>query len=136
MHIVTSTVEVGAADTNASAYTFARIPSNARIHGLSRVAWDDLASAGAPTLDFGFFPVNGNITGDDDALNDGGDAATANATGSPLIKDIANYGKMAWQFVNGVTVDPGGSFDLKATLQDAAVNVGGTVTVTLVYTVD
>ena len=137
MRCVTATVEIGSTDTNASAYTFFRIPSDARILGTSREWHDDLASTGAPTLDIGLFAVNGNVTSDDDALNDGLDAASANATaGISLVKDIANYGKRAWEFVSGVTADPGGFLDVKVTLQDAAVNVGGTVTLELHYMED
>lgn len=133
---ITGTVEVTAAATNASTYNFGRIPSNARIHGSSKIFSDDLASTGAPTLDVGLFAVNGNITSDDDALNDGIDAAVSNATGTALIKDIANYGKKAWEFVNGQTADPGGYLDVKVTIQDAATNTGGTITVQLDYSID
>jgi hypothetical protein len=135
MKALIATVEVGSADTNASAYTFFRIPTDARILGTSREWHDDLASTGSPTLDIGLFAVNGNVTSDDDALNDGLDAASA-GTGVAVVKDIANYGKRAWEFVNGQTTDPGGFFDVKITLQDAAVNVGGTVTLELHYMQD
>ena len=135
MKVLTATVEVGSSDTNASVYTFFRVPSDARILGTSREWHDDLASTGSPTLDIGLFAVDGNITSDDDAFNDGLDAASA-GTGVSLVKDIANYGKRAWEFVNGQTSDPGGSFDIKVTLQDAAVNVGGTVTLELHYMED
>lgn len=134
---LTGTVEVGSADSATSTYAFFRIPSDIRILGASRAWWDDLASSGSPTLDIGLFAVNGNVTSDADALNDGLDAATANSTtGLAVIKDIANYGKRAWEFVNGQTTDPGGFLDVKVSLLDADVNVGGTVTVHLVYTQD
>lgn len=130
------TVEVGSADSAASTYTFYNIPSNARILGSGRAYWDDLASSGSPTLDIGLFAVNGNITSDADALNDGLDAATVNNTGTPIVKDKANYGKRAWEFVSGVTSDPGGVFSVRVSLLDADVNVGGTLTVELFYMVD
>lgn len=133
--IVDSTVEAAAAASAATIYTMIRIPSDARILGLSRVAFDDLASTGAPTIDFGFKAVDANITSDADALNDGVDVATAAGT-APLIKDIVNYGKKAWEFVSGVTADPGGFLDLTITILDAAVNTGGTITLSLVYSVD
>lgn len=125
------TVEVNAAASATSTYTLARINSNDRIMGLSRLAWDGLASLGAPTLDIGLYAVNSNITSDADALNDGLDAATANA-GAAVIKDKVNYGKRAWEYVAGVTSDPGGQFDVKVALLDADVNVGGTITLELV----
>ncbi len=132
---VDSTVEVAAAASANSLYTMVRIPSDARILGLSRVAFDDLASTGSPTIDFGFKAVDSNITSDPDALNDGVDVFTAAGT-APLIKDIANYGKKAWEFVSGVTADPGGFLDLTIITQDAAINTGGTITLSLVYSVD
>lgn len=131
-----ATVEVGSSDSATSTYALFNIPTNARLLGASKAYWDDLASTGSPTLDFGLFAVKGNVTDDDDALVADKDAATANATGAPLIADIASYGKRAWELVSGVTADPGGSLLVKATLKDAAVNVGGTLTVELYYEID
>lgn len=98
-----------------------RIPSNARIDLSSGIAYDDLATSGAPTLDLGLYAVDGNITSDDDCLNDGLTLTTAVtwATRAPVVKDFANAGKMAWEYVNGVTSDPGGFFDVKGVLRDA-----------------
>lgn len=130
----TETVEVGSADSATSTYLMARLPSNVRILGTSRMWWDDLASTGSPTLDIGVFPVRtGDFTEDADALNDGLDAATA-GTGTAVIKDIANYGKRAWEFINGQTADPNCDVYIKVSLLDAAVNVGGTITLQIDYT--
>ncbi len=98
-----------------------RIPSNARISPLSTIYYDDLATSGAPTLDLGFYAVDSNITSDDDGLNDGLTLATALTypTRAPVVKDIANSGKQAWEYVNGVTADPGGFFDVKGVIRDA-----------------
>ena len=130
------TVEVGAADSATSTYLMARLPSNAVILGASKFYSDDLASAGAPTVDIGVFNLSGKslITDDDDALNDGIDAATV--TDTTVIKDIANYGKKLWEHVNGQTEDPKTDLDIKVTLKDADVNVGGTMTIELFYTLD
>lgn len=130
------TVEVGAADSATSTYLMARLPSNARILGQSRIYTDDLASAGAPTLDIGVFNLSGKsvITDDPDALNDGIDAATV--TDTAVIKDIANYGKRLWEHVASQTTDPLGDLDIKVSLVDADVNVGGTMTIELFYTLD
>ena len=133
--IVDSTVEVAAAAAANTEYVMVRIPSRARIHGLSRLAFDDLASTGSPTLDIGLKAVDANVTTDVDALNDGIDCATAAGTAN-VVKDIANYGKFAWEYVSGVTADPGGFLDVIVTILDAATNTGGTVTMTLVYSVD
>jgi len=134
LKVITSTVEVSTGATGRT-YKFGRIPSNARLSGLSKIYWDDLATSGAPDLDFGLASVGSNITSDPDALNDGLDGANAN-TGTSLVKDIANYGKLAWQFVNGQTTDPGGERDVYMTLTTAAINQAGTVTVDLAYTLD
>lgn len=107
-----------------------RIPSNARIDPSSRAYWDDLATSGSPTLDIGLYAVDNNVTSDDDALTDGlaiSSVSTANV-GAQVIKDFANAGKQAWEFVNGVTSDPGGFFDVKGIVRDAATNAAGTVT--------
>ena len=93
-------------------------------------------TTGSPTLDIGVFNSPGGtaITGDVDALNDGIDAATAGNT--RVVKNIANYGKRLWEFVNGQTTDPGGDLDIKITLDDADVNTGGTITIELLYSTD
>ena len=52
-----ATVEVSAAASVNSTYSFGKIPSNARILGISEFSTDDLASSGSPTIDFGLFAV-------------------------------------------------------------------------------
>jgi len=131
--LVTTTVEV-AASASGSTYKVTRVPSGARIAGLSNIYWDDLATSGSPTLDFGVASVGSNITSDPDGLNDG---LAASATGSTaLVKDRANYGKRAWEFVSGQTSDPGGELDIYFSVKDAATNAAGTVTLDLLYTLD
>lgn len=112
-----------------------RLPSNARISGLSHVAWDDLASTGSPTLDIGVGSVDSNITSDADALNDGLDLATAAGT-AKVVKDHANYGKQLWEFVSGLTADPGGELDIYVSFVDANTNTTGDVTLEIAYTLD
>jgi hypothetical protein len=135
MKVAVATVEVGSADSATSTYTMFRIPSNARILGPSTLYADDLASTGSPTIDIGLFSVDGNITSDDDAIRADIDVATA-AANTRVISDVANLGKQAWEFVSGQTSDPGGVFEVKLTLKDAAVNVGGTLTLELYYAID
>jgi hypothetical protein len=132
----TETVEVGAADSATSTYAIARLPSNARLLGSSRIYTDDLASAGAPTIDVGVFNLSGQstITDDDDAINNGIDAATA--TDVALVSGVERYGKKLYEFVANQTEDPKGDLDITLTLKDADVNVGGTITVEIFYTLD
>jgi hypothetical protein len=109
-----------------------QIPSNVRLSAASRVYWDDLATSGSPTLDIGLYAVDANITSDDDALTDGlaiSAVSTANV-GAQVIKDFANSGKRAWEFVNGQTTDPGGLLAVKGIIRDAA-TVTNTGTITL-----
>lgn len=129
--LMDATVEVAAAADAGSVYTAFRVPTNSRIHGLSEIAFDDLASTGSPTLDIGFAPVDANFTADDDALNDGIDVASAAGT-ARMVKDAANYGKTVWEFL-GLSSDPGGLADVTITIKDAATNTGGTLTATLAY---
>lgn len=135
VHVVSKIVEVTAAASATSTYDLGNFPSNARLLGASKISFDDLASTGSPTLDIGLFPVDANITGDDDAINDGIDVASAAATVN-LIKTIDNWGKRAWEFVNGQTTDPGGLLNMKITLKDADTDTGGTVAVEVYYVVD
>lgn len=129
------TVEL-AASASATTIDFqVRIPANARITGLSRIYWDDLATSGSPTLDLGLYAVDSNVTSDDDALNDGlalSSVSTA-GIGSPVVKDIANYGLPAWDHVANVTANPGGYLDVKGIVRDAATTATGTVTLELRY---
>jgi hypothetical protein len=130
VHYWHDTIELAAASAGEIIY-LARIPSNLRIMGRSLLSFDDLASSGSPTLDIGLYPVRtGDFTLDEDALNDGIDCATAAGT-APVIKDIANYGKRAWEFINGLTADPKCDLWLAVTTKDASTNQTGTITLEL-----
>jgi hypothetical protein len=139
VHYWCDTVETSATedDSVSSTYELARIPSNARILGASKLYWDDLATTGSPTLDIGVYPLSGTstITADDDALNDGLDAATA-ASSASVVKDVANYGKRLWEYVNGQTTDPKCDLSIKVVIRDAAITETGTITLELLYATD
>lgn len=137
VHLGARTVELTASDSS-STIDFGKIPSTFRIAGCSRIYWDDLATSGSPTLDIGLFAVDSNITSDDDCLNDGlalSAVSTANV-GAVVIKDVANFGKQAWEYVNGQTSDPKGEFSIKGTVRDAATTATGTVTLDLYGYID
>ena len=129
------TVEVTAAATDASTYSAPfGIPHDARMLG-GRVYWDDLASSGSPTLDFGLKSGTKTVTADPDALSNGHDAATINHAGRCIVKP-ANYGKKAWELA-GESSDPGqGTYTVYVSLVDADVNVGGNLVVEVEYTLD
>lgn len=124
---------VGAADSATSTYTLGQVPWNARLSGTA--FWDDLASSGSPTLDFGLKSGTRSITADPDALSDGHDAATINHAGRAIVKP-ANMGKYAWQLA-GESADPGfGTYTVYVSLVDADVNTGGNLAVEVEYTLD
>lgn len=131
---IDATVNVPAATPAGSTFLVKRIPATARIFGLSEVAWDDLDDTNDMMLDFGIGSVDSNITSDPDALNDGLDTSSAGT--AKLIKDHANYGKQAWEFVNGQTENPGGEVDIYFTVTDHASEGAGDVTVSLLYSLD
>jgi len=127
------TVEL-AASASGTTIDFGKVPSSARLLHSSQLYWDDLATSGSPTLDVGVDDVNGNITADPDAINDGLALSSA-STGSRLIKDHANAGKRVWEIM-GLTSDPGGEIMLQGVVKDAATNAAGTISGQVDYTVD
>lgn len=129
-----ATIEA-AALASGSTIEFGRIPSNARILGRSTVYFDDLATSGSPTLDLGLAAVNSNITTDDDCFNDGINVYTA-ASNASVIKDVANVGKQAWEFVNGQTSDPKGELIVQGVIRDAALTATATISLELLYVID
>ena len=125
------TLELSNAANIGSTYDFGYIPSNARLFGSSKVFFDAVGGAGI-LLDIGLAGVDGNITTSLQALNDSIAASTAGS--GALIKDIANYGKRAWEYVSGVTADPQGMFILRVSTRGAA-GTGGTITMELLFTI-
>lgn len=109
-----------------------RLPLDARVDMSSRLYWDDLATSGSPTMILGLFPVDGNFTADDDALNTGlAISAVSTANGVNAIADHANAGKQLWEFISGLTSNPGGFADVKATIKSAATTTSGDITLDL-----
>lgn len=133
--LVTSTVEL-ASVASGTTVRFGTIPSNARLSGLSRVYWDDLTTTGSPTLDIGLASVDANITSDPDALSNGHAVSSADVEGALVLGNCADFGKRAWEFVNGQTTDPGGELDVYGSIVDAATVGTGTVTIELLGYID
>jgi len=132
--LCSATVEIPAT-ASGQTFKFGRIPTSARVSGLSKIYWDDLTTTGAPTFDLGLGSVGSNVTSDPDALSNGHDV-TAAGSGSALA-GISNYGLPAWDLVNAVTSDPGGELDVYGTVVDAATaGLTGTVTVELLGYLD
>lgn len=124
-YVHTSTIEL-AASASGTTVLLGRFPSNARISLHSDIYWDDLATSGSPTLDIGVGSVDGNVTSDPDALNDGLNLSSA-ASNARVVKDIANVGKKLYEYVSGQSTDPGGLLDIYASVKDAATNATGTI---------
>jgi hypothetical protein len=127
-------VEVAAAANANSTYTVMRLPTDARIHGTSELVWDDLTDSGSPTLDIGIAPVDGSVTADPDAINDGLVLSSA-GTGARMIKDATNWGKYLWE-IAGLSADPGGFVDITLKIVDAATVQGGTIAMCVHYTTE
>lgn len=116
---------------------FVTLPSNARIHALSRVHWDDLASTGSPTLSLGVAPTtdpSNAITASATCLNSGLDLATA-TNAAALLGDHANAGKTLWELL-GLTSDPGVMLDIYGTFAAANTNTTGDVTLEVAFSFD
>lgn len=121
------TVEVTAAASATSTYSAPfGIPHDARMLG-GVVYWDDLASSGSPTLDFGLKSGTKSVTADADAFIADLDAATVNQVGRGGVA-IENIGKRAWELVSGATANPPGTLIPYFSILDADTNTGGTVT--------
>ena len=94
------------------------IPTNARLSTRSRLYWEALTTTGSATLDVGLGSVNSNITSDPDALT-ADLSATITVAGAPLLLDITDGGKPAWE-IAGASSDPGGALDVYVSVKDAA----------------
>lgn len=133
----TETIETSAADSATSTYLMARMPSNARIHGASKLAHDALGATTA-ALGIGIFNPPGvtKITDDPDALNTAIVASTAGT--KEFIADRANWGKPLWQFINGQTTDPGCDLDIKVVIEGAVhlSSGAGTITAEIEFSLD
>ena len=131
-----ATVELAAASSG-DTIDFGKIPSNARILGMSRLYNDDLATSGSPTLDLGLKSYTGSgnsITADPDAIGNGFALSSA-ASDVVILSDVANIGKRAWELA-GLSSDPGGSLEVYGTVKDAATTATGTVSLELHYAID
>lgn len=131
------TVETGAADSATSTYLLARLPSNARLFGSSKISHDALGATTA-ALGVGLYKTvtAQGFTDDADALNTGIVASTAGT--KDLISDRSLWGKRLWEYINGVTADPGGLIDVKVVIEGAVhlSSGAGTITVELDYSVE
>jgi hypothetical protein len=112
---------------------FARIPTSARISGLSRINNDALGAS--VTLALGLKAVNGNFTTNTTALAAAFAVATA-ATNVQIFGDHVNASRMVWELL-GLASDPGGFADVIGTTAGATTTASiQDVTMNLYYSVD
>lgn len=127
-----STYSVPAQTTVGHEIVFCRIPTSARINGVSRLLNDALGTD--VTMSIGLKAVGGNFATSNTAIASATAVATAGSFTIP--GDHANAGKMVWELL-GLASDPGGFADvIGVTAGTTTTNSAQDVTLALVYTVD
>jgi hypothetical protein len=129
VRVSVETDELASTDSASTTVLLARVPSSARILGLSTIKWDQLSSIAATAL-IGVYNV-GSTT----LITDAPSAFTTTALATSVsgsqsaITDIANYGKRLYEYASAST-DPKCDLDIKLkTVSDNT--VAGTVTLEL-----
>jgi hypothetical protein len=131
------TVETGAADSGTSTYLMARLPSNARIFGSSKIAHDTLGTTTVAAY-IGVFNTSSAVSQISNSASTIHNAIVTSTAGTKdLILDPANWGKQLWQFSTGLTADPKCQMDIKITFDAIHLSSGaGTITVEIDYATD
>lgn len=107
--VLDSTIAVPASTVVGFEIVFARVPTNARINGTSRVY--NTALGASVTLSMGLKAVGGNFTSSTTALSTAQTVAAANIIGWVPFTAPANAGRMVWEYL-GLSQDPGGFADV------------------------
>lgn len=124
---ITSVVAIANGNSATSQVFLGRVPSNAII--LPQSLLTHTAITGLTDLDVGLYR-NGSVV-DADVLADGLDVHLA-GTKSPIASvGTADLGKRVWELA-GLTSDPGGMYDVVATLK-ADAGADGTLVLSLIY---
>lgn len=130
--VLDSTISVPASTVVGYEIVFARVPTSARINGLSRI-YNDALGAGV-TLSVGLKNVGGNFTSSTTALSTAFTVAAANVIGTLPFTDHVSAGQFVWQLL-GLTADPGGFADVCGYTAGATTTASAQdVTLTLAYT--
>lgn len=125
-----ATVTTNADDSDTSTYTmFTKVPLSARLMHGTIVHNDDLGTSTAPDLDVGLFPEDSQFTADDDALASALAGETAGEKAVPA--DHKDAGKQLWEYINGVTENPGGFATIKITVDTADIDAAGDISMLL-----
>lgn len=128
--IVDTVVDIDDAAVENDVYLLARLPSAARVHGISELVVPELADSNTPTADIGVMSADGRFEADDDVLHEGLEDETVRLIAAP-----ADYGKTMWE-LSGLPSDPGGFIDITLTIKDDDVDEGGTCALVLAYSID
>ena len=113
---------------------FARVPTSARITGLTRIYNDALGAS--VTLSVGAKAVGGNFTSSTTAISTAFAVATANVIGTLPFTDHVNAGRLLWDLL-GLTADPGGFADICGYTAGATTTASAQdVTMSLAYVID
>lgn len=139
LHALTLQIPVSAGASIGSTYYMGRYPSNLRfVSCLSTWNTSGLTTSTAHSIQMGTF---GNILGQNlgDTVDSAGSFA-ANSGHFDLIPSVHvnlfDTGKALWDVHNAFAPkDPGGYYDMYLTLT-AAMEIGGTITIQLAYTLD
>jgi hypothetical protein len=130
--VLDSTISVPSSTVVGYEIVFARVPTNARINGTSRVYNDALGAS--VTLSMGFKAVGANFTSSTTALSTAFTVAAANVIGTLPFTDHVNCGRPVWELL-GLTQDPGGFADVCGYTAGATTTASAQdVTMTLCYT--
>ena len=127
---VAATLEVAAADDNASTFRVARLPSNVILKEI-KVGCDAITAG--TDYDLGIAYANGAVI-DANNLADALDFSSASKFALDGLKDVAieNLGKELWQLA-GLTVDPNSSLDILLTA-NAIGTAAGTISFKIEFT--
>lgn len=131
-----ATVEVAAADDDASVYRMVRVPSSARIHSIEIVSD---AITGGTAYDVGVYKVAGDAAGavvDADLFADGLDLSAGNTVPVDITfaaRDIADIEKRLWELL-GLSADPHKEYDICLTA-DTVGTGAGTISLRVEYVI-
>ena len=132
--VLDSTYSVPASTVVGHEVVFARVPTNARINGLTRVYNDALGAS--VTMSFGLKAVSGNFTTSGTALSTAVAVASANVVGFLPRTEHVSAGRMVWELL-GLASDPGGFADVIGVTAGATTTATAQdVTMALAYTVE
>ena len=133
LKVLPTTIELPFPASAGETIDFGRIPSNARLCGVSTYTFQTVSGVGPSTLNIGLVGINNSIPLDDDAINSGIDL-TADSTGR-VIANVEDISKRAWEFM-GLSADPGGAFMVVGTIVGNATTIQDTLYLEIYYTLD